>query len=115
MTNGVSFAHVMLAKTFIRMKDDTIPKVRYITAECIANNQILITLQVDDGAKAWCAAWQTSNFPTITSANYMTHIKAFSSSCKDNKGSQCGNFWIYDSDDMEDDTVAADTVTGQTT
>ena len=37
--------------------DNTMPNMRFVMAESISASQILITLQVDEGAKVWCAAW----------------------------------------------------------
>eukprot|EP00928_Gymnodinium_smaydae_P010937 TRINITY_DN14116_c0_g3_i2.p2 TRINITY_DN14116_c0_g3~~TRINITY_DN14116_c0_g3_i2.p2 ORF type:complete len:1544 (+),score=343.05 TRINITY_DN14116_c0_g3_i2:230-4861(+) len=103
VTNGVSFAHVQTTKTFIRTKDHTVPNMRFVAAESIAMDQILVTLQVDEGAKVWCAAWMTD--PLLTSANYESTIKGFDSKCQDNKGRKCGTFWVYDLDDLEDNAA----------
>lgn len=102
VTNGVSFAHVESTKTFIRTLDQTRPKMTFIATESIAADQILVTLQVDEGAKVWCAAWSTN--PLLTSSNYATKIKDYAPKCQDSKGRQCGTFWVYDLDDMEDTT-----------
>ena len=45
-------------------QDYTRPNMRYVAAESIAHNQILVTLQVDEGSRVWCAAWSTD--PGIT-------------------------------------------------
>jgi len=36
--------------------------------------------------------------------NYETTIKGKYADCADNKGRQCGSFWVYDLDDLEDTT-----------
>jgi mannose/fructose/N-acetylgalactosamine-specific phosphotransferase system component IIB len=104
VTNGMIFSHVETTKHFIRTKDHTKPAMRFVFAESIARDQILITLQVDEGSKVWCAAWKDD--PGLTAAagasNYETMIKNYSPRCEDNKGRQCGSFWIYDLDDIED-------------
>jgi hypothetical protein len=107
VTNGVSFSHVQATKEEIRSKDFTKPNMRFIAAESIAKTQILITRQVDEGSKVWCAAWKED--PLLISGagsnNYETKIKNFAPNCQDNKGRQCGAFWIYDLDDLEDTTT----------
>eukprot|EP00913_Durusdinium_trenchii_P027300 g25611.t1 len=50
-------AQVVLTKDTIRTKDYTVPKMRFVAAESIARDKILVTLQVDEGAMVWCAAW----------------------------------------------------------
>jgi len=99
VTNGVSFSAVTNAHTFIRTKDTTRPHMRFVFAESIKRDQIIITLQVDEGSRVWCGAWITD--PGLTSLNYITTLKNYPT-CKDNKGRQCGTFWIYDLDDLED-------------
>jgi len=106
VTNGVSFAHVVNTETFIRTKDYTRPNMRFVAAESISKEEILITLQVDEGSKVWCAAWKDD--PVLDNSNYETTIKNWSPQCQDNKGRQCGTFWVYDLDDLED--TAADGV-----
>lgn len=103
VTNGVTFGHVQGTMTFIRTKDLTPPNMRYITAESIAHDKILITLQVDEGAKVWCAAWETVPSPAWTStADAITAIQAKQEYCHDGRGNECGNFWVFDLDDIED-------------
>ena len=63
----------------------------------------MITLQVDEGALVWCAAWTTE--PYQMAINYEARIKEFAPFCKDNKARQCGTFWVYDLDDLEDTTT----------
>jgi len=110
ITNGVSFSHVTNANTFIRTKDYTRPHMRYVAAESIAHDQIIITLQVDEGSRVWCGAW--INDPGLTGANMETTLKNYAPTCQDNKGRQCGTFWIYDLDDFED-VPGDDNVAGQ--
>eukprot|EP00931_Biecheleriopsis_adriatica_P047271 TRINITY_DN27224_c0_g2_i1.p1 TRINITY_DN27224_c0_g2~~TRINITY_DN27224_c0_g2_i1.p1 ORF type:complete len:3147 (+),score=582.09 TRINITY_DN27224_c0_g2_i1:27-9467(+) len=100
VTNGVSSTDVTATKQFIRTLDLTPPSMRFIAAESIAHDQIIITLQVDEGAKVWCAAWHTD--PGLSSSDYISRIKAESATCQDNLGNQCGSFWVYDLDDIED-------------
>jgi len=102
VTNGVSFQHVIDTKTSIRTKDYTPPNMKFIAAESIAKDQIIITLQVDEGSKVWCAAYQ--NDPLLTSSNYKSTIQSYQTKCRDNKGNECGTFWVYDLDDLEDST-----------
>ncbi|CAE8696863.1 unnamed protein product, partial [Polarella glacialis] len=104
VTNGVSFATVTASQQFIRTLDLTSPQMRYIAAESIAHDKIIITLQVDEGVKVWCAAWDTD--PLLDSAagatDYRTMIKGKQADCEDNLGNQCGSFYVYDLDDIED-------------
>ena len=100
--NGMAQAQAC-PNNYVTTLDLTRPNMRFIMAEAISASQIIITLQVDEGAKVWCAAW--SSDPGLTSSNYDTTIKAQSSTCTDNKGRQCGTFWIYDLDDLEDSTA----------
>ncbi|CAE8656882.1 unnamed protein product, partial [Polarella glacialis] len=52
----------------------------------------------------WCAAWDTD--PLLDSAagatDYRTMIKGKQADCEDNLGNQCGSFYVYDLDDIED-------------
>jgi hypothetical protein len=76
-----------------------------VKQESIAFDKILITLQVDEGAKVWCAAWSTTTVPVIDGSTYISAIKGKSADCSDSpQGNMCGTFWIYDLDDLEDDT-----------
>ncbi|CAE7397007.1 unnamed protein product [Symbiodinium pilosum] len=124
VTNGVSFNYVSTSARELKVRtlDLTPPQMRFIAAESIARDQIIITLQVDEGAKVWCAAWDTD--PSLVSAgqdwvgnpNYVTQIKSKASDCSladcaDSFGNQCGTFWIYDMDDIVDVINAADGVT----
>ncbi|CAE7040249.1 NUDT20 [Symbiodinium natans] len=101
VTNGVTFSAVVATKDTIRTKDYTMPNMRYVAAESIANDRILITLQVDEGAMVWCAAWSAD--PAFTdSVDAETQIKSQTTNCEDGRGNQCGTFWVYDLDDIED-------------
>ena len=113
VTNGVSFNYVSTSanQLAVRTLDLTPPQMRYISAESIAHDQIIITLQVDEGAKVWCAAWATDPVLSATADDYVTRIKAASATCADNLGNQCGTFWVYDLDDIVDVINAADGVT----
>merc|ERR1719337_148008 len=48
VTNGVSYAHVLTTECKTRTLDDTPPRMKYVAAESISKQQILITLQVDE-------------------------------------------------------------------
>lgn len=113
VTNGVSFNYVSTTSNQLKVRtlDLTPPNMRYISAESIARDKIIITLQVDEGAKVWCAAWSSDPVLTATANDYETRIKAESATCADNLGNQCGTFWVYDLDDIVDDINAADGVT----
>jgi hypothetical protein len=105
--NGMAAA-VRCPQSYLTTFDQTRPKMRYITAESVSRSQIHITLQVDEGSKVWCGAWQTDPSLTVTvgAQNYITWIKAQAHNavqdCMDIHKNQCGNFWIYDLDDIED-------------
>ncbi|CAJ1388164.1 unnamed protein product [Effrenium voratum] len=68
VTNGVSFSYVSTSANQLKVRtlDLTPPQMRFIAAESIAHDQIIITLQVDEGAKVWCAAWATDPVLTAT-------------------------------------------------
>eukprot|EP00927_Polykrikos_kofoidii_P002778 TRINITY_DN11111_c1_g1_i1.p1 TRINITY_DN11111_c1_g1~~TRINITY_DN11111_c1_g1_i1.p1 ORF type:complete len:1928 (+),score=277.30 TRINITY_DN11111_c1_g1_i1:722-5785(+) len=103
VTNGVSFAHVLSTKATIRTKDYTLPNMRYVTAESIARDQVLVTLQVDEGSRVWCAVWSSDPSAGWSSAAAEAAIKGKEGDCHDGRGRRCGTFWIYDLDDIEDD------------
>jgi len=113
VTNGVSFNYVSTSAVELKVRtlDLTPPQMRFIAAESIAHDQIIITLQVDEGAKVWCAAWDTDPALVAAGQDYETKIKARASDCADSFGNQCGTFWIYDMDDIVDVINAADGVT----
>merc|ERR1719197_850256 len=48
----------------------------------------------------------------MSSGTYEAKIKEKQGTCQDNKGRQCGDFWVYDLDDLED--TAMDGVNVQT-
>jgi len=100
VTNGVSFATVTAATIPIRTLDTTMPSMRFVARESIAQDEILITLQVDEGSKVWCAAWATD--PSLTASDYEAEIKGKEANCRDSQGRQCGTWWIYDLDDIID-------------
>ncbi|CAE7040244.1 unnamed protein product [Symbiodinium natans] len=113
VTNGVSFNYVSTSARELKVRtlDLTPPQMRFIAAESIAHDQIIITLQVDEGAKVWCAAWDTDPALVSTGQDYETKIKGKAADCTDSFGNQCGTFWIYDMDDIVDVINAADSVT----
>eukprot|EP00434_Breviolum_minutum_P021433 symbB.v1.2.018913.t1/scaffold1524.1/size149785/2 len=109
--NGVTFSTVVSTKLGIRTKDYTMPELRFVATESIANDKIIITVQVDEGAMIWCAAWSTD--PAFTdSTDAENQIKSQQTNCEDGRGNQCGTFWVYDLDDIED--ADADGVTSRT-
>ncbi|CAJ1388166.1 unnamed protein product [Effrenium voratum] len=58
----------------------------------------------------WCAAWSAD--PVMAdSLDAETKIKSLQSSCADGRGNQCGTFWVYDLDDIDD--ADADGVSSQ--
>ncbi|CAJ1414200.1 unnamed protein product [Effrenium voratum] len=116
VTNGVSFSYVSTSANQLKVRtlDLTPPQMRFIAAESIAHDQIIITLQVDEGAKVWCAAWATDPVLTATAQDYEVRIKAQSSTCSDNLGNTCGTFWVYDMDDIVDVINADDGVSSRT-
>ncbi|CAK8989373.1 unnamed protein product [Durusdinium trenchii] len=112
VTNGVSFSYVSTSANQLKVRtlDLTPPEMRFIAAESIAHDQIIITLQVDEGAKVWCAAWSSDPVLSATAQDYEVRIKAEAGTCSDNLGNQCGTFWVYDMDDIVDVINADDGV-----
>jgi hypothetical protein len=100
--SGISFAAVTATLTPVRTLDTTPPVLTGVKAESIARDQIQITLQVDEGALVWCAAWAGSP-PSGVATDFETLIKDGAvGSCSDDQGRPCGSFWVYDLDDLED-------------
>eukprot|EP00931_Biecheleriopsis_adriatica_P071269 TRINITY_DN4511_c0_g1_i3.p1 TRINITY_DN4511_c0_g1~~TRINITY_DN4511_c0_g1_i3.p1 ORF type:complete len:2354 (-),score=405.61 TRINITY_DN4511_c0_g1_i3:1928-8902(-) len=98
--SGSTARAVLESKTLVRTADTTPPQLRVLAAESIASDRIQLTLQVDEGAKVWCAAWQFE--PAGMATNYESLIKSAASTCQDSLAQQCGSFWVYDIDDLED-------------
>lgn len=120
VTNGVTYAQVEATKETIRTLDLEVPQMTFVTAESIRMDEILVTLQVHEGSKVWCAAWTAA---TVTSPMFASdaaaesEIKGKSADCRDGKGRECGSFWVYDLDDTEDGsddgvTTYTDYITG---
>jgi hypothetical protein len=117
VTNGVSYAHVLSTECKTRTLDDTPPRMKYVAAESISKQQILITLQVDEGSKVWCGAWTTARTSWVDgNYDHETDIEAVAvaGNCYENTPAKraCGAFWVYDLDDIEDGDTA-DLVTDQ--
>jgi hypothetical protein len=106
---GTTTGAVIASKTQVRTPDSTPPKMTIVDSHSISNQEIMITLQVDEGAKVWCAAWTA--MPVNFATNYINDIKNYAPFCKDNKAQRCGTFWVYDLDDLED--TGSDEVTTQ--
>ena len=116
VNTGTIVSAVLATKTPVRMLDTTPPQMRLVAKEALSKDQIQITLQVDEGAKVWCAAWTEEptvgvGGPAIQESNFEALIKSQTTACKDNKERQCGSFWVYDLDDLED--TADDSMTTQ--
>jgi hypothetical protein len=108
VNSGTTLAAIAASIRPVRTLDTTPPQLRLVATEALAKDQIQITLQVDEGALIWCAAWTAA--PTMSGvpmgeANVEALIKSQYTACKDSKNRQCGNFWVYDLDDLEDTTV----------
>jgi hypothetical protein len=127
VTNGMAYSDVLATERKTRTLDNTPPRMKFVAAESISWHQILITLQVDEGAKVWCAAWkQSDNVPggqwTYPSGTeHETAIEQWGQpgnaggyDCYENTPAKrrCGEFWVYDLDDIEDGD-ANDDVTNQ--
>jgi len=95
---GTSVSAVHSTQTAVRTKDYTPPKLQIIDRRSVSREQIHITLQVDEGARVWCAAWTSQ--PASFSSTYSTQIKNYASQCSDAEGRRCGTFWVYDLDDL---------------
>merc|ERR1719171_2793712 len=121
VTNGMAYSDVLATERKTRTLDNTPPRMKFVAAESISWHQILITLQVDEGAKVWCAAWTSSDDPSGGwSNNGLQHETAIegwgapgnaggagntaSFDCYENTPAKrrCGEFWVYDLDDIED-------------
>jgi hypothetical protein len=116
VTNGVSYAHVLSTVCKTRTTDDTPPRMKYVAAESISKQQILITLQVDEGSQVWCGAWTSARTWVDGNYDHETDIEAVAAAgnCYENTPAKrpCGSFWVYDLDDIEDGD-ATDLVTTQ--
>ncbi|CAK8986553.1 Uncharacterized protein SCF082_LOCUS595 [Durusdinium trenchii] len=93
----------------VRTLDLTPPQMSITDVEAISKDKLQILLRVDEGSKIWCAAWMSE--PDSLSSDFEALIKAQSSNCTDSFGNECGSFWVYDLDDLEDS--AADGVSTQ--
>jgi hypothetical protein len=117
VTNGVSYAHVLTTKRKTRTLDNTPPRMKYVAAESISKQQILITLQVDEGAQVWCGAWTTPRTWVDGAYNHEDDIEAVADAgnCFENTPAKraCGAFWVYDLDDIEDGDSTTDLVSTQ--
>jgi hypothetical protein len=100
-TAGTAHSHVLLTATPVRTADTTPPALHIVRSEAIAQDRILITLRVDEGALVWCGAWQSQ--PASFSSNFENDITTYPN-CHDDRGNLCGSFWVYDLDDTEDST-----------
>ncbi|CAE8610726.1 unnamed protein product [Polarella glacialis] len=94
----------------------TVTQTRFVGVRSVAHDKLQLTLQVDEGARIWCAAWPTASPPldglggALGATNYEALIKArataSAASCQDVHGNACGSgFWVYDLDDLEDGSV----------
>ena len=102
VVTGSTVAEVTATLTPVRTVDETAPTLRFVDKRSISDSQMLITLQVDEGSRVWCAAWTSD--PANMNSNYEDEIKdwAENARCADNLGTECGSFWVYDYDDIED-------------
>ncbi|CAJ1402439.1 unnamed protein product [Effrenium voratum] len=100
--SGSTAQAILESRTFIRTADATPPRIRVFFAEATSRSTIQLTLQIDEGAKVWCAAWEAE--PTGFATNFEGLIKAESANCTESHPPQreCGTFWVYDLDDLED-------------
>merc|ERR1719482_1455981 len=95
--------------TQVRTLDQTPPSMTLIGAETLTNSQVQVTLQVDEGARVYCAAFDAD--PGFGSSTYRAGITSQNLTCMNMQKTSCGSFWVYDLDDLEDG--AADGVTSQ--
>ncbi|CAE7498925.1 unnamed protein product [Symbiodinium natans] len=97
---GSTAQEIADTQTGIRTLDVLPPRVTVLFAEALSKDTIQLTLQVDEGATLWCAAWDSE--PAGMSTNFEALIKG--ANCTESYPPQrpCGSFLIYDLDDLED-------------
>ncbi|CAK8986555.1 Uncharacterized protein SCF082_LOCUS597 [Durusdinium trenchii] len=97
--SGSSTQAIQASRTFVRTADATPPRIYVMYAESISHDTIQLTLQMDEGSKLWCGAWEAE--PTGMSTDFESLIKE--ANCSESRAARpCGSFWIYDLDDVED-------------
>ncbi|CAK8994475.1 unnamed protein product [Durusdinium trenchii] len=103
--SGIDTAAIAATLTSVRTMDTTPPQLTAVDLRSIARDTIQVTLQADEGSRVWCAAWSTLSESDLNASNYEANIKNWEGTCKDSWGRDCGSFWVYDMDDLEDTTL----------